>query len=116
MKNIAFDIVLFLTVSAGLATGMVNDVAGGGKALASPVHDLCLMSWASDAEARRACVEQQIEGAQIVARYLDWAKESAGADGQHVVETYELCQSLWLPDYAMMASCLKHRAAIGPPE
>ena len=83
---------------------------------ASPAHDLCLMSWASDPDARRKCVKEQIEGAQTVARYLDWAKTSAGVDGQHVVETYELCQSLWLPDYAMMGACLKSRSAIGPPE
>lgn len=106
----------FLTICIGLMTGVYGAVAVGTAAVASPVHDLCLMSWASEPDARRTCVEQQIEGAQTVARYLDWAKVSAGADGQHVVETYELCQSLWLPDYAMMASCLKHRAAIGPPD
>lgn len=83
---------------------------------ASPVHDLCQMTWGSDPNAKRACIRDQIEGAQVVARYLDWAKRSAGADGQHVVATYELCQEMWLPDYAMMATCLKRRAAIAPPE
>lgn len=102
--------VLVAAIFAVLATML--PVGGAG---ASPVHDLCLMSWASDPDARRQCVAEQIEGAQIVARYLDWAKESAGPDGRHVVDTYELCQSMWLPDYAMMGACLKQRAAIGPP-
>jgi esterase/lipase len=100
----------------GLTAGILGAPFAAKVASASPVHDLCLMSWASDPDARRTCVEQQIEGAQTVARYLDWAKESAGADGRHVVETYELCQSMWLPDYSMMSACLKERAAIGPPD
>lgn len=82
----------------------------------SPVHDLCHMSWGSDPAARRHCIEQQIGGAQIVARYLDWAKRSAGPDGQHVLEAYEACQAMWLPDYATMAGCLQRRSAIAPPE
>ncbi len=100
----------------GLAMGVFGILFAVPVGNASPAHDLCLMSWASDPDARRKCVKEQIEGAQTVARYLDWAKTSAGADGQHVVETYELCQSLWLPDYAMMGACLKSRSAIGPPE
>lgn len=96
-----------------IAAGVLTPFVGLSQ---SPVHDLCHMSWGSDPEARRICIEEQIEGAQIVARYLDWAKRSAGADGEHVVGAYETCQAMWLPDYATMALCLQNKAAIAPPD
>ena len=82
----------------------------------SDAHRFCDMQWASEVEKRSACVRQQIAGAQNIVRYLDWAKVSPGPDGQHVVDTFELCQNRWAPDFHMVDQCLRARALIAPPE
>lgn len=81
----------------------------------SVAHRFCAMQWASDRTRMAECVAAQIAGAQVVVRYLDWAKASPGPDGQHVVGVFELCSDLWTPDYAMVAACLRARALIAPP-
>lgn len=82
----------------------------------SHVHQFCAMQWASDEPKRDQCVRRQIEGAQSIARYLDWAKASAGPDGQHVTGVFELCRQKWAPDYYLVDNCLRARAMIRPPE
>lgn len=82
----------------------------------SAAHDFCAMQWASEPAMLNQCVSRQIAGAQSVVRYLDWAKASPGPDGQHVVDTFELCRSKWAPDYYLVDNCLRARALIAPPK
>ena len=81
----------------------------------SDAHQFCAMQWASDEAKRSQCVRRQIEGAQSIVRYLDWAKASPGPDGQHVIGVFELCRGKWAPDYYLVDNCLRARALIRPP-
>ena len=82
----------------------------------SAAHDFCGMQWASDTAKMNQCVSRQIAGAQSIVKYLDWAKASPGPDGQHVVDTFELCREKWAPDFYLVDNCLRARALIAPPQ
>lgn len=98
------------------ALALVLFVAAPAAAQESHVHQFCAMQWASDEAKRSQCVRRQIEGAQSITRYLDWAKASAGPDGQHVIDVFEICRDRWAPDYYLVDNCMRARAMIRPPD
>lgn len=103
-----------LTAAAFAAAGVMT-TAGRAASQESDAHRFCAMQWASDEARLHECVGRQIAGAQIVVRYLDWAKVSAGPDGEHVIGMFEECRGLWAPDYHLVAECLRAGALIAPP-
>lgn len=74
----------------------------------SVAHRFCRMTVGGPSAAFDACVSRQIEGARAIARRLSAVRGEAKA-AAYLIEVYDECRTLWLPDYALIDQCLAAR-------
>ncbi len=86
-----------------------------GLAEESAAHAFCRMSWASQPDRLKRCVNAQISGAKSVVRWLDWAKTSGDPAALYIITTFEECQKRWSPDYQQIDACLRAGSPLAPP-
>ena len=98
---------MFCIFSGGVGQTNANE--------SSPAHQFCQMTSASDPAGFQTCVNQQIQGAQSIVRYMKWSQETGGPAGERVLQVMEFCRDRWMPDHHMTDNCLRARALIPPP-
>lgn len=81
----------------------------------SPAHQFCRITTDGGTEVFNSCLVVQIQAAQSIVRYIEWAQADGGAEGQRVLSVMAFCRDRWAPDHRLVDNCLRARALIPPP-